>query len=80
MLRQCSVQYVIEIHKLQTKLGAFEARGVTNFATRCTNMFTSMHPHSAISSKNKSRNYNAQKKNNLLFLSKSNETCTIDLQ
>jgi len=33
MLRQCSVQYLVEIHELQTELGVFEERGVTNIGT-----------------------------------------------
>ena len=35
MLREGSVRYFTEIHELQTELSAFEARGVTNFGTRC---------------------------------------------
>ena len=32
------MRYFVEIHELQTELSAFEARGVANFGTRCTNV------------------------------------------
>jgi len=35
MSRQCSVRHFVEIHKLLTELGVFEAKGVANFGTRC---------------------------------------------
>jgi len=35
MFKQCSVRYFVVIHKLQTELDVFEAKGVTNFGTWC---------------------------------------------